>query len=221
MKKIIFLLAFIPSVLFAQSKEDLLAQIEAKPEDINTIGLIQKVGGYDPEYQELQKLFKTLDRKVRRSTKGKLFERYLDALKNTLPGKTAPSITQFDQHGEPYSLSDLKGQYVLIDFWASWCPPCREENPKLVKTYAEFKDKNFEILGVSFDREFDSWTKAIQDDQLTWKHMSDLEGWNSSAGQAYGIKAIPQNILVDPEGKVIARNLHGEDLNSKLREILQ
>ncbi|MGO1596727.1 MAG: TlpA family protein disulfide reductase [Sphingobacterium sp.] len=220
MKKIIFLLTFIPSVLFAQTKQDLLTQIEAKPEDVNTIALIRKVGGYDPDHRELLELFKTLDRKVRKSTKGKLFKRYLDALKNTLPGKTAPSITQFDQHGEPFALSDLKGQYVLIDFWASWCPPCREENPKLVKTYAEFKDKNFEILGVSFDREFDSWIKAIQDDQLTWKHVSDLMGWNSSAGLAYGIKAIPQNILVDPEGKVIARNLHGEELKNKLREIL-
>lgn len=220
MRKIIFLFAFIPTLLFAQSKEDLLTQIEARPDDINTIALIQKVGGYDPQYQELNDLFKNLDRKVKRSTKGKLFKRYLDALENTLPGKKAPSITQFDQYGEPYSLSDLRGQYVLIDFWASWCPPCREENPRLVKTYSEFKDKNFEILGVSFDREFDSWMKAIEDDELTWKHVSDLQGWNSSAGQAYGVKAIPQNILVDPEGNVVARNLHGEALNNKLREVL-
>lgn len=220
MKYILFLLLFIPSVLLAQSKEDLLAQIEAKPNDINTIALIQKVGGYDPDYTELRNLFRGLDRKVKRSTKGKIFQRYLDALKNTQPGKKAPSITQFDQAGEPFALSDLKGQYVLVDFWASWCPPCREENPKLVKTYEEFKDKNFEILGVSFDREFDPWIKAIKDDKLTWKHVSDLQGWDNAAGLAYGIKAIPQNILVDPEGKVVARNLHGEELDKKLREIL-
>jgi len=91
----------------------------------------------------------------------------------------------------------------------------------LVKTYAEFKDKNFEILGVSFDKEFEPWAKAVKDDNLTWKHVSDLQGWNNSASLAYGVKAIPQNILVDPEGKVVARNLHGDELNNKLREILK
>lgn len=224
MKKLLFLIAFIPSLLFAQndpSKEALIAQVKANPKDPNSIRLIQKVGGYYPDYHELATLFKGLDKKVKKSNDGKIFDRYLDALKNTLPGKKSPSITQLDLNGEPYSLSDLKGKYVLIDFWASWCPPCREENPKLVKTYAEFKDKDFEILGVSFDKEFDAWAKAVKDDNLTWKHISDLQGWNSSAGQSYGVKAIPQNILVDPEGKVIARNLHGEDLNTKLREILK
>jgi len=221
MKKLLFLIALIPSLLFAQTKDELIAQVKANPKDVNSIRLIQKVGGYYPDYQELVGLFKQLDKKVRKSNDGKIFERYLEALKNTLPGKKSPSITQLDLNGEPYALSDIKGKYVLIDFWASWCPPCREENPKLVKTYAEFKDKNFEILGVSFDREFDAWAKAVKDDNLTWKHVSDLQGWNNSAGQAYGVKAIPQNILVDPEGKVIARNLHGEDLNNKLRELLK
>lgn len=221
MKKLLLLIALIPSLLFSQTKEELIAQVKKKPKDVNSIRLIQKVGGYYPDYQELAGLFKQLDKKVRKTNDGKLFERYLDALKNTMPGKKSPSITQLDLNGEPYALSDLKGKYVLIDFWASWCPPCREENPKLVKTYAEFKDKNFEILGVSFDREFDAWAKAVKDDNLTWKHVSDLQGWNNSAGQAYGVKAIPQNILVDPEGKVVARNLHGEDLNNKLREILK
>ena len=221
MKKLIFLIAFIPSLLFAQTKEELIAQVKANPKEVSSIRLIQRVGGYFPEYQELADLFKTLDKKVKKSTEGKIFDRYLDALKNTLPGKKSPSITQFDLAGEPYSLSDLKGKYVLIDFWASWCPPCREENPKLVKTYAEFKDKNFEILGVSFDKEFEPWAKAVKDDNLTWKHVSDLQGWNNSASLAYGVKAIPQNILVDPEGKVVARNLHGDELNNKLREILK
>ncbi len=221
MKKLLLLIICLPTFLFAQTKEELINQVKANPADKNSIRTIQKVGGYFPDYNELNTLFKGLDKKVRKSTEGKIFERYLDALKNTMVGKKAPSITQFDLNGDPYSLSDLKGMYVLIDFWASWCPPCREENPKLVKTYAEFKDKNFEILGVSFDKEFTAWEKAIKDDNLTWKHVSDLQGWNNSAGQSYGVKAIPQNLLVDPEGKVIARNLHGEELNAKLRELLK
>ncbi|MDM1050222.1 TlpA family protein disulfide reductase [Sphingobacterium hotanense] len=221
MKKLLFILAFVPTLLFAQTKEELIATVKANPKDVQTLQTLQRIGVYDPDYKELQGLFKKLDKKVRKSNSGKLFERYLDALKNTQVGKKAPSITQLDLSGEPYALSDLKGKYVLVDFWASWCPPCREENPRLVKTYAEFKDKNFEILGVSFDKEFANWDKAIKDDKLTWKHVSDLQGWNNSAGQTYGVKAIPQNILIDPNGIIIAKNLHGDALNAKLREVLK
>jgi peroxiredoxin len=215
------LLLMIPVLLFAQSKEELVAQIKDKPTEIATLRLIQRVGGYDPDHKELRMLFKGLDKKVKKSNDGKIFERYLDALENSSVGKKAPGITQLDLEGEPYSLQDLKGKYVLVDFWASWCPPCREENPNLVATYAEFKDKNFEILGVSLDREFGPWKKAIEDDKLTWKHISDLQYWNSGAAQTYGIKAIPQNVLVNPEGIIIAKNIHGEALKNKLREVLK
>lgn len=209
-----------PCMLWSQTKEQLTQQILSQPKELSSIPLIQKLGGYDPDYKEMRNLFKKLDKKVRKSNQGKVFDRYLQALENSSVGKKAPSITQFDLNGEPYSLSDLRGQYVLVDFWASWCPPCREENPKLVALYQEFKDKNFEILGVSFDREYDPWAKAVEDDQLTWKHISDLQGWNSYAGLIYGVKAIPQNLLVDPDGVIIARNLHGEALRNKLLELL-
>lgn len=222
MKKIILFIAFIlPLALLAQNKEEIMKQIEANPKDENSLQLIQRLNPYNPDAKEMKLYFKKLDKSVRKSTKGKIFERYIKAVENASVGKKAPGITQFDLDGNPYSLQDLKGKYVLVDFWASWCPPCREENPKLVAIYQDFKDKNFEILGVSFDKDMNAWKKAIQDDKLTWKHISDLQHWNNGAAAIYGIKAIPQNILVDPNGIIVARNLHGEDLRKKLEEILK
>lgn len=222
MKKIILsLLAILPAIVFSQSKEDMIKQIEANKKDVNSIQLIQRLNTYNPDYKEMGTYFKKLDKSVRKSSQGKYFERYLQSLENSSVGKKAPGITQFDLSGNVYSLQDLKGKYVLVDFWASWCPPCRAENPKLVAIYQEFKDKNFEILGVSFDKEMEPWKKAIADDKLTWKHISDLQHWNNGAAAVYGIRAIPQNVLVNPEGVIIARNLHGDDLKKKLEEVLK
>jgi len=221
MKSIWFLLMLVPCLVFGQSKEEMIAQVKANPKDANSLRLIQRIGGYDPEYVELNNLFKKLDKKVRKSNDGLLFERYLKALKSTQIGKKAPSITQLNLEGDPYSLSDLKGKYVLIDFWASWCPDCRKQVPALLETYGRFKDKNFEILGVSFDREYEPWAKYVKEQNLAWKHVSDLQNMNNSAGQTYGVRAIPQNVLVDPNGIIIGRNLHGEDLNALLAEVLK
>jgi peroxiredoxin len=136
-------------------------------------------------------------------------------------GTMAPDITMPDVNGNNFSLSSLKGKYVLVDFWASWCGPCRGENPNVVAAYNKYKNKNFTILGVSLDKTKDAWLEAIKKDGLTWTHISDLKFWDSEAVGLYGFNGIPYNVLLDPTGKIIADNLRGSDLERKLEEVLQ
>ena len=141
--------------------------------------------------------------------------------------KTAPSsrkaieFSQPDVNGKPISLSSFKGKYVLLDFWASWCKPCRLENPNVVKAYNEFKDKNFTVFGVSLDQEKGAWLKAIQQDGLSWNHASDLKFWSNEAAALYGVQSIPANFLIDPQGNIIAQDLHGEELVKTLRTVVK
>ena len=170
----------------------------------------------------LEKRYNTLDAPVKNSAIGKNLYSYIQYNKVGAIGTPALDFTQPDTLGTAVSLSSFRGKYVLVDFWASWCGPCRAENPNVVDNYAKFKEKNFTVLGVSLDRPGgkDNWLAAIHKDNLTWTHVSDLQFWNNAAAQLYRVSSIPFNMLIDPSGKIIARNLRGDALRTKLCEVL-
>ncbi len=202
-------------------KQILTEFIKANPASYISLVSLKKVAGSVPDYGEVSPMFNALSDEVKNTENGKAYATFLDKLKATTIGAIAPEFTQNDPEGNPIKLSDLKGKYVLIDFWASWCGPCRKENPNVVKAYTKYHDKGFEILGVSLDKSKEAWIKAIADDQLTWKHVSDLKYWNNEVGALYAVRAVPQNFLLDPTGKIVAKNLRSEALEAKLAEIFK
>ncbi len=171
--------------------------------------------------KEVEEALGYIDKSVAETKFIKLANKRIDLIRGTTVGYTANNFSQTSTDGKKVSLSDFKGKYVLIDFWASWCRPCRMENPNVVAAYNRFKNKGFTVLGVSMDSNRDPWLAAIQQDNLTWTHVSDLKGWGNEVGKLYGVTGIPQNYLIDKEGKIVAKDLRGPALDEKLAEIIK
>lgn len=170
----------------------------------------------------LEALFRTLSKNIRELPFGQRYVKLFNKMHEIAPGKQAPDFTLPDVNGNMVSLSSLRGKYVLLDFWASWCSPCRQENPHIIAAYKAYSDKNFTVLGVSLDKETgkEVWLKAIAEDGLLWTNVSDLKGGETAPAKLYGIQFIPQNFLISPDGKIVSVNLHGDALEKKLKELL-
>lgn len=173
------------------------------------------------DISKTEELYNMLVPDIKASAMGQYIAQLIKDGKLNGNGTVLADFTQPDTAGVPVSLSSLRGNYVLVDFWASWCGPCRQENPNLVAAYNKYKSKNFTVLGVSLDKAKPAWIEAIKMDGLTWTHMSDLLGWQNSVAQKFQIFSIPQNFLLDPDGKVIGKNLRGADLERKLAKVLK
>ena len=178
--------------------------LPAEKEMASLVDIADRLGKARPNHPQVQQFVNNLQR-----------------LQGVNEGAMAPEINLATPAGPNLALSSLRGKYVLIDFWASWCGPCRRENPNVVKTYATYKDKGFEIFGVSLDQNREAWLKAIEADKLVWKHVSDLQYWNSAGAQAYQVNSIPQTFLVNPEGRIIAKGLRGAALDNYLAKLFE
>lgn len=205
-----------------KQREDVYGNyLKKNPNSPIALYTLKTYSGYELLVDKVEPLFNLLSSTVKSSPAGVEFKAKIETAKLTGIGREALDFTQNDTLGVAVKLSSLRGKYLLIDFWASWCGPCRRENPNVVKVFNQFKDQGFHIIGVSLDQPNakEKWLKAIHDDQLTWTHVSDLKYWDNEVAKLYGIQAIPQNLLLDPDGKIIAKNLRGEALGKKLESI--
>lgn len=210
-------------VLQARQKIVLKNFITSHTHSFLSLIALSMLGGHSPNVAELDNLYSLLSPELKDTETARQLKLTIEIARTTAIGSIAPDFTQNDVNEKPVSLSSFKGKYVLIDFWASWCGPCRQENPNVVKTYNKYKNKQFTVLGVSLDKPEarNSWLAAIKNDGLTWTQVSDLKFWDNEVARLYHISAIPANFLLDPEGRIIARDLRGADLDRKLSEIFQ
>lgn len=196
------------------------AFIQHHPDSYVSLYLINERNEGAIEPAKLEPALNALSPRMKGTAAGKNLQARLEMAKKTDIGQQAMDFTQNNTKGEPVSLSSLKGKYVLVDFWASWCSPCRAENPEVLKAYQKFKDRNFEIIAISLDDKKEPWLKAIETDGLPWLQVSDLKGWQNAVARLYGVTSVPQNFLLGPDGKILAKNLRGEELQKELEKIL-
>lgn len=207
--------------LAAQQKQVMRDFLKNNSNSPIALYVLDKYADYEINLAEIEPMFRKLGKHIRNTPGGKEFAASLEAAKRTAIGQPAIDFAQPDENGKKVSLASYRGKYLLIGFWASWCGPCRAENPNVLKAYSRFRDKGFEVLSVSLDDKREKWLAAIEADNLRWTQVSDLKGWKNEVAEKYGIKAIPQNLLIDPAGNIIAKNLRGDALEKKLEEVLR
>lgn len=208
--------------IMAEQKAGLAKFIKSMPQSQVSLDALASYGGAAPDYADVNPLYEGLADAVKKSKAGEAYAKVLASIKATSVGELAPDFTQADTTGKAVALRDFRGKYVLVDFWASWCGPCRAENPNVVSNFHQYKGQNFTVLGVSLDRPDakEAWMKAIHKDGLAWTQVSDLKFWDNEVAKLYGVRSIPQNFLIGPDGRILAKNIRGEELGKKLAGIL-
>ena len=209
----------ISTELDKEMKKQLVAFVKTNNKTVVSPYLVFR-NSWQFELPDLEEIMTAMDTNLNNSQYTLALKKRVAILKNVAIGEMAPDFTMNDSTGKPVTLSSFKGKIMLLDFWASWCGPCRAENPNVVKAFQAFNKKGFDVLGCSFDRNREKWLKAVRDDKLSWNHVSDLKLWGNAAGKLYGVNSIPANVLLDKDQMIIGRNLRGEDLMKKLTEIL-